>query len=232
MAENQSAESQASAEAGSSTASFSNYFTSFKAKAASTGSWIKEKSKVAAEATVSSAKKLDDKTGFTATVSVAKTKVGEKLSEFDKRTGISTKTSTALQTAKTGILGGVGAARKSMRLWSNDLRFFDDNRLDTFKLFERFDKDSDGLLNDEEFTSLLFLMFQWFHTQKEEEQHYIPPKTKLEQPVESAKIKAKSSWNIPEKGVDKALFVSNWISFFSELEGINVTFRDAQPDAL
>merc|ERR1719300_427608 len=193
----------------------SEYWSSFKAKAA-TGY----------TAAATSAKKLDDKTGFTATVSHASSKMGEKLSELDKKTGISKTTSNAVASTKTAILGGVGAARKSMRLWSNDLRFFDDNRLDTFKLFERFDKDGDGLLNDEEFSSLLHVMFQWFHTQKEDDQHYIPPKSKLESEVTTAKAKASSSWAVPEKGVDKPLFVSNWISFFSELESIHVTFRD------
>merc|ERR1719361_3322726 len=122
-------------------------------------------------------------------MSHAGTKMGEGIKKVEEKTGIGRKTSTLVKSAKDGILGGVGVARKSMRLWPNDLRFFDDNRLDTFKLFERFDKDKDGRLNDEEFSTLLNLMFQWFHTQQENDQHYIPPKGKLENEIENQKAK-------------------------------------------
>jgi len=203
----------------------SDYWNKFKTGATNTGSWMKEKSKSAAASISEGAKKLDDKTGFTSSMSHAGTKMGEGMKKVEEKTGIGRKTSTLVKSAKDGILGGVGAARKSMRLWPNDLRFFDDNRLDTFKLFERFDKDKDGRLNDEEFTTLLNLMFQWFHTQQEVDQHYIPPKGKFEADVQSAKEKAKAAWGIPDEGVDKALLVSNWISFFSEQESFHVTFR-------
>merc|ERR1719499_386239 len=204
----------------------SDYWNKFKTGAANTGSWMKEKSKSAAASISEGAKKLDDKTGFTASMSHAGTKMGEGIKKVEEKTGIGRKTTTVLKTAKDGILGGVGAARKSMRLWPNDLRFFDDNRLDTFQLFERFDKDKDGRLNDEEFSALLGLMFQWFHVQQDSDQHYIPPPSKLEPDVSKAKAKAQSSWGIPAEGIDKALFVSNWISFFSELESMYVTLRD------
>merc|ERR1719362_511143 len=90
------------------------------------------------------------------------------------------------------------------------------------------DKDKDGRLNEAELTALFTLMFQWFHTQLAENQELasIPGPAMLKADVDAERHKAGAAWNIPPEGVDKAMFVSNWISFFSELESRHVTFRD------
>merc|ERR1719499_306355 len=70
----------------------SDYWNKFKTGAVNTGSWVSEKSKSAAASISEGAKKLDDKTGFTATMSHAKTKVGEGMAKVEEKTGIGRKT--------------------------------------------------------------------------------------------------------------------------------------------
>jgi len=195
------------------------------------GTYVGEKGTAAGKVIGTKAKELDTQTGFTGGIQRAGTFTSEKWKAFDDSYGVSTKTNNAFETVKGGTLNAVGHTRASLRLWSPDLRFFDENRLNSNLMFDRFDKDMDGRLSESELDLLLTIMYQWFHTQFGS-QHYIPSKESLVAEVEQSRMNYYRKINFDPNNpfIDKGAFANSWISFFSDLESANVTFRGMEPE--
>jgi len=200
-------------------------------KASTAGTVISEKATETGSFISVKAKEIDTKTGFSGGVVAAHNFTAEKWKTFDDSYDVSKNTNLAVSKIKTGTLGGVGNLRSSFRLWSPDLRFFDSNRLNSNLMFDRFDKDLDGRLSEEELTLLLTIMFQWFQTQYGA-QHYIPSKESLQTDVENSRMTYYQKINFDPNNpfIDKGTFANSWISFFSDLESANVTFRGMEPE--